>query len=84
MLPLATLAGLLSKLVRDLCRDQGKEAELTIRGEEVTIDKRILEQMKDRSFTCCATASTTASRRRSSAAARASHPVPRSRSRYRR
>jgi len=47
MLPLATLAGLLSKLVRDLCRDQGKEAELTIRGEEVTIDKRILEQLKD-------------------------------------
>jgi two-component system chemotaxis sensor kinase CheA len=47
MLPLATLGGLLSKLVRDLCRDQGKEAELVIRGEEVTIDKRILEQLKD-------------------------------------
>jgi two-component system chemotaxis sensor kinase CheA len=47
MLPLATLAGLLSKLVRDQCRDQGKEAELTMRGEEVTIDKRILEQLKD-------------------------------------
>ena len=47
MLPLATLSALLSKLVRDLCRDQGKEAELTIRGEEVTIDKRILEQLKD-------------------------------------
>jgi two-component system chemotaxis sensor kinase CheA len=47
MLPLATLGGLLSKLVRDLCRDQGKEAELTIRGEEVAIDKRILEQLKD-------------------------------------
>jgi two-component system chemotaxis sensor kinase CheA len=47
MLPLARLAGLLSKLVRDLCRDQGKEAELTIRGEEVTIDKRVLEQLKD-------------------------------------
>jgi two-component system chemotaxis sensor kinase CheA len=47
MLPLSTLGGLLSKLVRDLCRDQGKEAELTIRGEDVTIDKRILEQLKD-------------------------------------
>jgi two-component system chemotaxis sensor kinase CheA len=47
MLPLATLSGLLAKLVRDQCRDQGKEAELTIRGEEVTIDKRILEQLKD-------------------------------------
>ena len=35
------------KLVRDLCRDQGKEADLVIRGEEVEIDKRILEEMKD-------------------------------------
>jgi two-component system chemotaxis sensor kinase CheA len=47
MLPLATLGGLLSKVVRDLCRDQGKEAELTIHGEDVTIDKRILEELKD-------------------------------------
>ena len=47
MLPLATLGGLLSKLVRDLCRDQGKEADFAIRGDEVTIDKRILEQLKD-------------------------------------
>ena len=28
-------------------RNQGKEAELVIRGEEVEIDKRILEEMKD-------------------------------------
>ena len=47
MLPLATLGVLLAKLVRDLCRDQGKEADLVIRGEEVTIDKRILEELKD-------------------------------------
>ena len=47
MLPLATLSALLSKLVRDLSRDQGKEADLTIRGEEVVIDKRILEELKD-------------------------------------
>jgi two-component system chemotaxis sensor kinase CheA len=47
MLPLATLSTLLSKLVRDLTRDQGKEAEFTIRGEEITIDKRILEELKD-------------------------------------
>jgi two-component system, chemotaxis family, sensor kinase CheA len=47
MLPLATLSPLLSKLVRDLTRDQGKEADLTIRGEEITIDKRILEELKD-------------------------------------
>jgi two-component system chemotaxis sensor kinase CheA len=47
MLPFATLAAPLPKLVRDLCRDQGKEADLVIRGEEVEIDKRILEEMKD-------------------------------------
>jgi len=47
MLPLSTLSALLLKVVRDLCRDQGKEAALTIRGEEVTIDKRILEELKD-------------------------------------
>jgi two-component system chemotaxis sensor kinase CheA len=47
MLPLSTLSALLFKVVRDLCRDQGKEAVLTIRGEEVTIDKRILEELKD-------------------------------------
>jgi two-component system chemotaxis sensor kinase CheA len=47
MLPMATLSPLLAKLVRDLCRDQSKEAELAIHGEEVTIDKRILEQLKD-------------------------------------
>jgi len=43
----ATLGALFPKLVRDLCRDQGKEADLVIRGEEFEIDKRILEEMKD-------------------------------------
>ncbi len=47
MLPLGTLGALLPKIVRDLCRDQGKEASLTIRGEEVEIDKRILDELKD-------------------------------------
>jgi two-component system chemotaxis sensor kinase CheA len=47
MVPIATLGALFQKLVRDLCRDQGKEADLLIRGEEVEIDKRILEEMKD-------------------------------------
>ena len=47
MLPFATLAALFPKLVRDLCRDQGKEADLTILGEDIEIDKRILEEMKD-------------------------------------
>ena len=47
MLPFATLTVLFPKLVRDLSRDQGKEVDLAIRGEEIEIDKRILEEMKD-------------------------------------
>ncbi|HVT04545.1 MAG TPA: response regulator [Thermoanaerobaculia bacterium] len=47
LLPFATISTSFPKIVRDLCRDQGKEADFTIRGEEVEIDKRILEEMKD-------------------------------------
>jgi len=47
LLPFGTLSTLFPKLVRDLCRDQGKDADLVMRGEEVEIDKRILEEMKD-------------------------------------
>jgi two-component system chemotaxis sensor kinase CheA len=47
LLPFATLAAPFPKLVRDLCRDQGKEADLVVRGEDVEIDKRVLEEMKD-------------------------------------
>jgi two-component system chemotaxis sensor kinase CheA len=47
MLPLSTLGALFPKLVRDLCKDQRKEADLVIRGDEIEIDKRILEEMKD-------------------------------------
>jgi two-component system chemotaxis sensor kinase CheA len=47
MLPFAALLEFLPKLVRDLSRDCGKEAELTIVGGEIEIDRRILEEMKD-------------------------------------
>lgn len=47
LLPAATFMAALPKLVRDLCRDLGKEANLVVHGGEVEIDKRILEQMKD-------------------------------------
>jgi two-component system chemotaxis sensor kinase CheA len=47
LLPSATLVASFPKLVRDLCRDLGKEADLVVHGEDVEIDKRILEQMKD-------------------------------------
>ncbi|MCY2995565.1 MAG: response regulator [Planctomycetota bacterium] len=45
--PFATLLAVVPKLVRDLCRDQAKQVELTICGGEVEIDKRVLEEMKD-------------------------------------
>jgi two-component system chemotaxis sensor kinase CheA len=47
MLPFATLLDLFPKQVRDLARDQGKQVELVVRGREVELDKRILEEMKD-------------------------------------
>ncbi len=47
MLPFTTLLAVLPKLVRDLARDQGKQVRLEIRGGEVEIDKRILEELKD-------------------------------------
>ncbi len=47
MLPFSALLEVFPKLVRDLSRQRGKEAELVIRGGEVEIDRRILETMKD-------------------------------------
>ena len=47
MLPFATLLDLFPKLVRDLARDQGKKVTLQLRGRDVEIDKRILQEMKD-------------------------------------
>jgi len=47
LLPFSSVSGSFAKLVRDLCRDEGKEAELKIEGGEVEIDKRILEEIKD-------------------------------------
>lgn len=47
MLPMGTISALLAKVVRDLCHDQGKEAEFNLRGGEITVDKRILDELKD-------------------------------------
>lgn len=47
MLPVASLVESFPKIVRDLARDQSKEVELVIRGAEIEIDKRILEELKD-------------------------------------
>lgn len=47
MLPFSTISGLFPRVVRDLAREQDKEVDLVIQGEDVAIDKRILEEMKD-------------------------------------
>ncbi|HEX4055456.1 MAG TPA: response regulator [Tepidisphaeraceae bacterium] len=47
MLPFSTITDMFPKIVRDLCSDQAKEAELVIQGGDVAMDKRILEEMKD-------------------------------------
>ncbi len=47
MLPASTILGGFPRMVRDLCRSQGKEAELLVQGDDIAIDKRILEEMKD-------------------------------------
>ncbi|MEW6157242.1 MAG: hybrid sensor histidine kinase/response regulator [Verrucomicrobiota bacterium] len=47
MLPFSTLLEFIPKLVRDLSREQGKEVNLVLRGGDVEMDKRILEQIKD-------------------------------------
>jgi two-component system chemotaxis sensor kinase CheA len=47
MQPFAAMLDALPRFVRDLSREQGKLVELVIRGEEIEIDRRVLEQMKD-------------------------------------
>lgn len=46
LLPLSTITGELTRLVRDLARDQGKEVVFTIVGEEVEVDRTMLEAAK--------------------------------------
>ena len=47
MLPVSSLTQSFPKMVRDLSRALGKKAHLVIQGQEVEIDKRILEEIKD-------------------------------------
>ncbi len=47
MLPFSSLLGVFPKMVRNLSRNAGKEIELILKGSEVEIDKRILEEIKD-------------------------------------
>lgn len=47
MLPFSTLTEVMPKLVRDLARDQRKEVDLEVSGEDVQLDKRMLELLRD-------------------------------------
>jgi len=46
MLPLGTITGELVRMVRDLARELGKEATLEVVGEEVELDRSMLETAK--------------------------------------
>ncbi len=47
MLPFASLLEIFPKLVRDLSRAQRKEVKLVVQGEDIEIDRSVLEEMKD-------------------------------------
>lgn len=47
MFPFSSLLEAFPKIARDLARDHGKEVKLVVRGEELEIDRRILEELKD-------------------------------------
>jgi two-component system chemotaxis sensor kinase CheA len=47
LMPLSNVFRLFPRMVHDLAREQGKEVELVIEGEETNADKRILEEIKD-------------------------------------
>jgi two-component system, chemotaxis family, sensor kinase CheA len=47
MLPFATLLDIFPRMVRDISREQGKDVDLIVRGGDVEIDRRILEEMRD-------------------------------------
>ncbi len=47
LLPMSSLLEIFPKFARDLSRDRGKEVNLVIKGEDIEVDRRILEEMKD-------------------------------------
>jgi two-component system chemotaxis sensor kinase CheA len=47
LLPFSTIFNLFPRTVRDLAKQQGKEVNLVIEGGDNSVDKRILEEMKD-------------------------------------
>lgn len=47
LLPLSSLTAPFAKLVRDLGRELGKQAELSCSGDEIELDRRILAELKE-------------------------------------
>ncbi|HHT9138804.1 MAG TPA: hybrid sensor histidine kinase/response regulator [Candidatus Wunengus sp. YC60] len=47
LLPFSSLMEIFPMLVRNISHEQGKEVDLVICGENIEIDRRILEEMKD-------------------------------------
>lgn len=47
MVPIAKVFNKIPRLVRDLCRETGKEIELMMEGEETELDKTIIEELSD-------------------------------------
>jgi two-component system, chemotaxis family, sensor kinase CheA len=47
LLPCSYLLGALPTIVHDLARAQGKEADLVVLGEDIEIDRRVLDELKD-------------------------------------
>jgi two-component system chemotaxis sensor kinase CheA len=47
LLPFSTIFNLFPRTVRDLAKQQGKQVELLVEGGDTSVDKRILEEMKD-------------------------------------
>ena len=47
LFPFSSMLGVFPKLVRDLSKQYSKDIELTIIGDSIEIDRRILEELKD-------------------------------------
>jgi two-component system chemotaxis sensor kinase CheA len=47
MMQLKSITGRLPRLVRDLCRKSGKDIQLRMEGEEIELDRAILEELAD-------------------------------------
>jgi two-component system chemotaxis sensor kinase CheA len=45
--PIRAIVNPLHRAIRDLCRETGKEAELSIVGDDVSVDRRVLSSLKE-------------------------------------